>query len=82
MQRSGLMNTVCMLLMANLSGFFGWDENPLVKRCCHVTACQLNASLAILACTYPTNFENKRRQNDATKSVLPQYTGKRQDDYG
>src|SRR5210317_2135111 len=51
MQRSGLMNTVCMLLMANLSGF-GWGEIPLVKPYCHFSASQQAGSLAILACTY------------------------------
>jgi hypothetical protein len=52
MQRSGLMNTVCMLAMANLSGFSGWDGNPLVKPLCHFADSQDFESLAILACTY------------------------------
>ena len=52
MQRSGLMNTVCMLVMTNLSGF-GWDWSPQVTLLCHFPDCQQAENLAILACTYP-----------------------------
>jgi hypothetical protein len=44
-----------MLVMADFSGFFGWDENPLVKRWCHFADSQPGERLAILASTYLPN---------------------------